>query len=322
MKKNIPQYNKDGKLRDLIVELLNTKKNIRKSRDLLTQVHQVINKESIIIQLRNEYNYIERLNEYYKKYYEKIKNLVKEVTKNKNEVETLCNTLKVNFADDVVIVEKYEKKIKVMSLTTDDVEKINEDIMKKKNKETKKLQNKLNDIESKVNLNIKELDNQKSIINRFKNQLEEDKKELIKREKNQLNDYEKLKIKFNYYEKQVKMLKDKIKIIELKNPTKKDVDIENEDLANNLLKKEDKECELNEKIIQNENLHFNVRTLSSEISKLTLKLKAINENNNNNNVTNNTTTINKTIDSKTTTKTKTITRTSPQIIKNKRFIRI
>ena len=75
---------------------------------------------------------------------------------------------------------------------------------------------------------------------------------------------------------------------------------------NNLLKKEDKECELNEKIIQNENLHFNVRTLSSEISKLTLKLKAINENNNNNNVTNNTTTINKTIDSKTTTKTKTI----------------
>ena len=73
MKKNIPQYNKDGKLRDLIVELLNTKKNIRKSRDLLTQVHQVINKESIIIQLRNEYNYIERLNEYYKKYYEKKK---------------------------------------------------------------------------------------------------------------------------------------------------------------------------------------------------------------------------------------------------------
>ena len=194
--------------------------------------------------------------------------------------------------------------------------------MKKKNKETKKLQNKLNDIESKVNINIKEIDNQKSIMNRFKNQLEEDKKELIKREKNQLNDYEKLKIKFNYYEKQVKMLKDKIKIIELKNPTKKDVDIENEDLANNLLKKEDKECELNEKIIQNENLHFNVRTLSSEISKLTLKLKAINENNNNNNVNNNTTTINKTIDSKTTTKTKTITRTSPQIIKNKRFIRI
>ena len=138
MKKNIPQYNKDGKLRDLIVELLNTKKNIRKSRDLLTQVHQVINKELIIIQLRNEYNYIERLNEYYKKYYEKIKNLVKEVTKNKNEVETLCNTLKVNFADDVVIVEKYEKKIKVMSLTTDDVEKINEDIMKKK---IKKLRN-------------------------------------------------------------------------------------------------------------------------------------------------------------------------------------
>ncbi len=320
MKKNIPQYNKDGKLRDLIVELLNTKKNIRKSRDLLTQVHQVINKESIIIQLRNEYNYIERLNEYYKKYYEKIKNLVKEVTKNKNEVETLCNTLKVNFADDVVIVEKYEKKIKMMSLTTDDVEKINEDIMKKKNKETKKLQNKLNDIESKVSLNLKEIEKQKLILKKYEKQFEEEKEELMNKEKSQIIKISKIKQKFTYYDKQIKILKDKIRVFEQNNPMEKDVEIENEDIANLLLKKEDKECELNERIIENENLNVHVKTISSAISRLTLKLKELNENTNSHN-TNNTTSIhNHTLDSKTTTKSK--SRNSPKMIKNKRHIRI
>lgn len=38
MKKKIPVHKDDGKLRDLIVELLNTKKDIKKSKNLLIQV--------------------------------------------------------------------------------------------------------------------------------------------------------------------------------------------------------------------------------------------------------------------------------------------
>ena len=58
--KNIQIKKGDNKLKDLLVELLQTKKNIKKSKNLLNQVHRVIDKESIILQLRNEFNYIKR----------------------------------------------------------------------------------------------------------------------------------------------------------------------------------------------------------------------------------------------------------------------
>ena len=320
MKKNIPIHKDDGKLRDLIIELLNTKKDVKKSKNLLVQVHNVINKESIIIQLRNEFNYIERLNKYYIKYLNKIKILVKDVLKNKKDVENLKQFLIDNYGDDVKVIDKYENKIKMMSMDTNDSTKINEEILQNKKKETKELQNKLNDIESKVSLNLKEIEKQKIILKKYEKQFEEEKEELMNKEKSQIIKISKIKQKFSYYDKQIKILKDKIRVFEQNNPMEKDVEIENEDIANLLLKKEDKECELNERIIENENLNVHVKTISSAISRLTLKLKELNENTNSHN-TNNTTSIhNHTLDSKTSTKSK--SRNSPKMIKNKRHIRI
>ncbi len=319
--KNLQIKKDENKLKDLIIELLQTKKNIKKSKNLLNQVHTIINKESIILQLRNEFNYIKSLNYNYKIYLDTIKNLVKEVTLNKNEIETLSHILREEYGDDIVIIDKYEKKIKMISMNTNEAKEINETMIKNKNNETKKLNVKLSEIESKISLNNKEIEKQNNIIKSYSNKLQNEKKELLKREKEQLNKIDKLKQKFNYYEKQIKIIKDKIKVYEENNPIKKEVEIENEDIANSLLKKEDKECELNEKRILNENLHFNIKTISGEISKLTLKLKILNENTNSNTNTNNNTSnttfiINHTNDSKMSNK------NSPQRIKNKRLIRI
>ncbi len=270
--------------------------------------------------MRNEFNYIERLNKFYIKYLNKIKLLVKDVLKNKKDVDNLKQFLIDNFGDDVKVIDKYENKIKMMSMDTGDSTKINEEILRNKKKETKELQNKLNDIESKVSLNLKEIEKQKLILKKYEKQFEEEKEELMNKEKSQIIKISKIKQKFTYYDKQIKILKDKIRVFEQNNPMEKDVEIENEDIANLLLKKEDKECELNERIIENENLNVHVKTISSAISRLTLKLKELNENTNSHN-TNNTTSIhNHTLDSKTTTKSK--SRNSPKMIKNKRHIRI
>ena len=276
--KNLQVKRDENKLKDLIIELLQTKKNIKKSKNLLNQVHTVINKESIILQLRNEFNYIQKLNINYNKYLDTIKNLVKEITNNKNEIETLSHILREEYSDDIVIIEKYEKKIKMISMNTDDAKEINESIIKNKNNETKKWNSKLCEIESKISLNNKEIEKQNKIIKSYENKLQNEKKEFLKKEKEQLNRINKLKQKFNYYEKQIKIIEDKIKVYEQNNPIQKEVEIENEDIANSLLKKEDKECELNEKRILNEHLHYNIKTISGEISKLTLKLKLFNEN--------------------------------------------
>ena len=318
MKSTIPIYNKNnGKLRELIVQLLHKKKNINKSKNLISIVHNTINKESIIIQLRNEFTYINQLNENYKIYLEKLKKLVNKISQNKNEVESLSHILLDNYKDDVIVINNYEKKLKLMSMDSGDVSQMNEDVLNKKKKVTKNLQNKLKDIESKISMNVKEIETQKNLMITIKNQIEEEKIELIKREKTQLTKLDKLKQKYNYYQKQIKIIKEKIRNFEQKNKKFEEVEIENEDMANQLLKKEDKECELNERIIENENLNYNFKTLSAEISKLALK---INEMNNNENIEENNLNLNHhTIESKTS---RNNNGNSPPIIKNKRYIRI
>ena len=183
-----------------------------------------------------------------------------------------------------------------------------------------KVENVLSGLRCSKSLNLKEIEKQKLILKKYEKQFEEEKEELMNKEKSQIIKISKIKQKFSYYDKQIKILKDKIRVFEQNNPMEKDVEIENEDIANLLLKKEDKECELNERIIENENLNVHVKTISSAISRLTLKLKELNENTNSHN-TNNTTLIhNHTLDSKTSTKSK--SRNSPKMIKNKRHIRI
>jgi DNA repair exonuclease SbcCD ATPase subunit len=318
MKNNIPIYNKNnGKLRELIVQLLHTKKNATKSKNLVNIVHNAINKESIIIQLRNEFTYINQLNEQYKIYLEKLKKIVKKIQQNKKEVESLSHILLENYKDDVIVINNYEKKLKLISMDSGDVSQLNEDELNKKKKITKSLQSKLKDVESKISLNVKEIEKQKNLMITISSQIEEEKKELIKREKTQLSKFDKLKQKYSYYQKQIKIVKDKIKTFEQKNKKHEEVEIENEDLANQLLKKEDKECELNERIIENQNLKYNFKTLSAEISKLTLKINEMN--NNNENTENNLNVNNNTIECKTS---RNNTVNSPKIIKSKRYIRI
>ena len=202
-------------------------------------------------------------------------------------------------------------------MNSGDVSQMNEDEINKKKKVTKTLQSKLKDVESKISLNVKEIEKQKNLMITISNQIEEDKIELIKREKTQLSKIDKLKQKFSYYQKQIKILKDKIKTFELKNKKNEEIEIENEDLANQLLKKEDKECELNERIIENQNLNYNFKTLSAEISKLTLKINEMN--NNIENTENKLNENNHTIECKTSRNNR---GNSPTIIKSKRYIRI
>ena len=318
MKNNIPIYNKNnGKLRELIVQLLYTKKKNNKSKNLVSIVHNTINKESIIIQLRNEFTYINQLNEQYKIYLEKLKKIVNKISQNKKEVESLSHILLENYKEDVIVINNYEKKLKLISMDSGDVSQMNEDEINKKKKVTKTLQSKLKDVESKISLNVKEIEKQKNLMITISNQIEEDKIELIKREKTQLSKFDKLKQKFSYYQKQIKILKDKIKTFELKNKKNEEIEIENEDLANQLLKKEDKECELNERIIENQNLNYNFKTLSAEISKLTLKINEMN--NNIENTENKLNENNHTIECKTSRNNR---GNSPTIIKSKRYIRI
>ena len=61
-------HNENGKLRRIILDLLKTKKDIKKSKGLIKILSNSITKDNLIMQLKTEFNYIKNLNENYTNY--------------------------------------------------------------------------------------------------------------------------------------------------------------------------------------------------------------------------------------------------------------
>ena len=56
--KMINVNNENGKLRKIIIDLLKTKKDIKKSKGLISILSKKITKDKLIIQLKTEFKYI------------------------------------------------------------------------------------------------------------------------------------------------------------------------------------------------------------------------------------------------------------------------
>ena len=144
MKKN-NVHKDDGKLRKMIVELLNTKKgNLKKSKVLISDINKVIIKDHLIMQLKTEYNYIKQLNDNYINYLNIAEILKKECKKNKESVLNLSKFLKSNFKEQIKIIENYENKINICKEDKETINSINYGIIEAKKKYEKVLKDKLN----------------------------------------------------------------------------------------------------------------------------------------------------------------------------------
>ena len=256
---------KQGKLRELLLEILNTKKeNTKKSKGLLTQIKKTLNQESLIIQLRSEYNHIKNLNANYKKYLKAIKRLKELFMNNRGGIEKYSNFIQETYKDEIYIINNFEEEVNEIKDEKKNIIETNDSIINIKNDAFKILSIKLVEINEKVNINLKEIEKQTLKINSLETKKNEEKKAFLKTEQQQNKKYQVLE---NNYNTISNILKDMKKEID-NNVEIKPVEIENKEYSEKLINTENHYIKLNEEIIKNHNLLEKVRNLSIKISNL------------------------------------------------------
>ena len=259
---------KDGKLRNLVLEILHTKKNnLKRTKTLLNEINKTITKESLIIQLRNEFNYIKMLNQSYNDYLAIIKKIKETYLKNKKAIIEYNNFLRATYKENVKIIDKYENKIDIIKKEKSYIVKTNEEIFKIKKDENKIFNEKLIEIQYKVNLNLEEFEKQRKIRKSLEDQLLNDRKEFMKKEEKDEKKYKVLIKKMKFLNDMKKQLEKTINYIDL-NPTDKSNELEDELKADKLIMIENKNIQLKEEQIKNQYLIDKVKDLSTRITNI------------------------------------------------------
>ena len=256
---------KNGKLKELILEILHTKKdNTKKSKNLLTQIRKTLNQESLIMQLRNEYNHIKNLNSNYKNYLKAIKRLKELFINNRGGMEKFSQFIQETYKDEIYLINNFEEEVNSIKEEKKHIIETNDSIMNIKNDAFKLLNIKLVEINEKVNINLKEIEKQTSKINSLESKKNEEKKSFLKTEQQQFKKYQLLQ---NNYKVISSLYKEKKQEIE-DNKEIKPVEIENKEYSNKLINTENHYIQLSEEKIKNQNLLEEVRNLTIKISNL------------------------------------------------------
>ena len=253
----------------------NKKKTLKRENSLTFKLKNKINKESLIMELRQELKYHIKFNYIYKSLLKKIIQLKDLVKDNKEQVENNTNALKETFKDRFDIIDNYEKTIKLLELEKKELITSSTEIMKMRENTHKNLLKQFSEIQEQndeqrqkidgLTKNITLLEYKKSHINdELQTQLDLDER---KYEKN-LRLYKSLMRKYEYF------LEEYNTYIKSGNEIAK-VDVKLNDYTNakNTLIEEDLDIELNEQLLRKKNLMDNINELKIKIKILEDKQK-------------------------------------------------
>ena len=253
----------------------NKKKTLKRENSLTFKLKNKINKESLIMELRQELKYHIKFNFIYKSLLKKIIQLKDLVKDNKEQVENNTNALKETFKDRFDIIDNYEKTIKLLELEKKELITSSTEIIKMRENTHKNLLKQFSEIQEQndeqrqkidgLTKNITLLEYKKSHINdELQTQLNLEER---KYEKN-LRLYKSLMRKYEYYlEEYNTYIKSGNEI------TKVDVKINDYTNAKNTLIEEDLDIELNEQLLRKKNLMDNINELKIKIKILEDKQK-------------------------------------------------
>ena len=257
-------------------------KNIRfceLPKNLSNKLGNKIIKEALILGLREELDYNEKMKNKFLKYLQDVNQLKEKVKRNKEEVEENCEKLKQEFYDKFIIIENYEKQISLLNEEKKEIIRTNNEIISMKNKITDSLKKQINKLQ-------KEIDDQRVVIDDLKNKILvlEDKKSnldnefakiLIEEEKKYkelFKEYLILSQKCDYYQIEYdKFDKYPEEII------KEDLNLFDATKTNDLLTEENLKIELAEKNFVRDKLMNSVITLHKQINIFEEKQKEIKE---------------------------------------------
>jgi len=239
----------------------------KQENSLLYKLKDKITKETLILELRQELNYLIESNVVYNDFLKKIIRLKDLVKENRDKLQNNTDSFKETYKDKFNIIEQFENSIVFLGKEKTVMIEANDEILKIKQGTNNKLIKEFNEIQARNNIQkeeinsldykIRELEYKKSTLHDdLIKQYETDKKNyenFLKKYQILVNTYKYLSNEYDSYAKSG----DEI--------TKIDVKLDDESYAKTLLIKEDLEVKLGDKLIENSALVENMNTLKKEI---------------------------------------------------------
>ena len=239
-------------------------------KTLSNKLTNKIIKESLILGLREEYQFHEKIKSTFEKYLSEIINLKNQVKKNKEEVELNCEKLKSEFQDKFIVVENFEKRIDLLNQEKKEIIRTNEEIISLKSEQNAILKKQFDKVQEDANRQMEEINKLKIKINELteikanlNDKLEKEQEEKEKQYKELIKEYAALTKKCEYYQieyDKYNMFPDEL--------IKKDINLYDKTLTNELITEENLKIKLSEKNFIRDELLFNKQAIKEKMEKL------------------------------------------------------
>ena len=248
-------------------------KNIRfykLPKTLSQKLNNNIIKESLILSLREELKYNEKINKTCTKYITEVISLKEKVKKNKEEVELNCEKLKAEFEEQFAVIDNFENQINLLNEEKKEIVRTNEEIINLKNEQNQLLKNQFNKVQEDANKQMEEIQILKNKINdltvkkqNLNDELEKGLKIEEEKHKILLKEYQALSKKYDYYQieyDKYDLFPDEI--------IKKGINLYDNTHSNDILTEENLKIKLSEKKFIRDELINSIQILQKKVNKL------------------------------------------------------
>lgn len=160
-----------SKIKEILTSFTNYNQNSKSTATkLIKEEHQKNAKESVIISLREDLQYHQNINKNYLLYKQYTKDLCNYYKQNFDEIFKYKSDLSDDLRDFIKVVEKYEGEINQCNKERDAMIRTNNDIIKYKNEEKQKLNERINVLNYDLEKQKIQLDKINSTLNDYQNQ--------------------------------------------------------------------------------------------------------------------------------------------------------
>ena len=227
-------------------------------------------KESLILSLREELQYNEKIESIFQNYLTKLISLKLQVKKNKEEVESNCEKLKNEFHEKFIIVDNFEKQIGLLNDSKKEIIRTNEEIINLKNEQNNLLRKQFDKVQDDCNKQMDEISKLKNKIdelteikNNIQSELEKELEIEEQKHKVLLKEYALLVRKCEYYQIEY----DKFDMFP-EEKIKKELNLYDNTYSNDLITEENLKIKLYEKKSIRDELINNKESIKEKIDNL------------------------------------------------------
>lgn len=256
-----------SKINEIMISLSTYTQNSKTTAAKLIKEENLKNaKESVIISLREDLEYHKQVNKHYLLYKQYATDICNYYKQNFDEIFKFKSDLREDLSDFIKVVEGFEAQMKKYDKEKADMIRTNNDIIKYKNEENEKMNQKITKLNGDLEIQKNKLDKINATLNEYRNENENYLNKLNNNELNHLEKYEELEDKYKRLKAQYEVYFN----MEIKK-RKLELDFKDDNLCRD--EKDKVNLQLQDKIIKN----IFLKEIANEIKKQINEIESINQ---------------------------------------------